>query len=374
MPCLNEAETLAHCINSARQFLAAHDVRGEVVVADNGSNDGSPAIAEAHGARVVKVSEPGYGHALQGGIAAARGSFVIMGDADASYDFANLAPFLEKLRQGFDLVMENRFQGGIKPGAMPPLHRYAGNPVLSGLGRLFFCSPCQDFHCGLRGFRKETITGLDLRTTGMEFASEMVMKASLRNLRICEVPTTLSPDGRSRKPHLRSWRDGWRHLRFLLVFSPNWLFLYPGAVLMLIGFVGLLLLFPRPLTLGGITFDIHTMLYCAVASTIGFQMMAFWIFSKAFAIDAKLLPPTPILNKLRGQPFLEFGIVIGLVLSLSGVMGSVVALRVWESHSFGLLIPSVVMRIVIPSITVLIIGIQCILASFFLAILGLARK
>ena len=228
--------------------------------------------------------------------------------------------------------------------------------------------------CGLRGFRKETITGLDLRTTGMEFASEMVMKASLRNLRICEVPTTLSPDGRSRKPHLRSWRDGWRHLRFLLVFSPNWLFLYPGAVLMLIGFVGLLLLFPRPLTLGGITFDIHTMLYCAVASTIGFQMMAFWIFSKAFAIDAKLLPPTPILNKLRGQPFLEFGIVIGLVLSLSGVMGSVAALRVWESHSFGPLIPGVVMRIVIPSITVLIIGIQCILASFFLAILGLARK
>lgn len=374
MPCLNEAETLAHCIISARQFLDSHNVRGEVVVADNGSSDGSPAIAEAQGARVVHVQKRGYGHALQGGIAAARGCFVIMGDADASYDFADLAVFLEKLRQGYDLVMGNRFQGGIKPGAMPPLHRYLGNPVLSGLGRLCFRSPCQDFHCGLRGFRKETITGLDLRTTGMEFASEMVVKATIQNLRICEVPTTLSPDGRSRKPHLRSWRDGWRHLRFLLVFSPNWLFLYPGSVLMLVGFLGLLLLFPSPLTLGGITFDIHTMLYCAVASIIGFQMIAFSIFSKAFAIDAKLIPSTPFINKLRGQPFLEFGIIIGLILSFIGVVGSVIALRVWESHSFGPLIPSVVMRIVIPSITVLIVGIQCILAAFFLAILGLARK
>jgi glycosyltransferase involved in cell wall biosynthesis len=374
MPCLNEAETLAHCIRSAKQFLSSHDVRGEVIVADNGSSDGSPAIAEAHGARVVFISERGYGHALQGGIAAARGCFVIMGDADASYDFANLAGFLEKLREGYDLVMGNRFQGGIKPGAMPPLHRYVGNPVLSGLGRLFFRSPCQDFHCGLRGFRKETITGLDLRTTGMEFASEMVVKASLHNLRICEVPTTLSPDGRNRKPHLRSWRDGWRNLRFLLVFSPNWLFLYPGSVLMLVGFLGLLLLFPRPLTLGGITFDIHTMLYCAVASIIGLQMIAFSVFSKAFAVDAKLLPPTPGLNKLRGQPFLEFGIIIGVILSILGVVGSVIALKVWESHSFGPLIPSVVMRLVIPSITVLTIGIQCILAAFFLAILGLARR
>lgn len=374
MPCLNEAETLAHCINSARQFLDSHNVRGEVVVADNGSSDGSPAIAEAHGARVVNVLERGYGHALQGGIAAARGCFVIMGDADASYDFANLAAFLEKLRQGYDLVMGNRFQGGIKPGAMPPLHRYLGNPVLSGLGRLFFRSPCQDFHCGLRGFRKETLAGLDLRTTGMEFASEMVVKASIQNLRICEVPTTLSPDGRSRKPHLRSWRDGWRHLRFLLAFSPNWLFLYPGSILMLIGFLGLLLLFAHPLTLGRVTFDIHTMLYCAVALIVGFQMIAFSIFSKAFAIDAKLIPSTPFVNKLREQPFLEFGIVIGLVLIFLGIMGSIIALTVWESYSFGQLIPSVVMRIVIPSVTSFTLGIQFILSSFFLAILDLARK
>src|ERR1051325_447175 len=229
MPCLNEAETLQVCIEKAQASLRELGVAGEVIVADNGSTDGSQEIAERLGARVIPVAAKGYGNALMGGILAARGTYVIMGDADDSYDFANLRPFLDKLRQGCDLVMGNRFQGGIKPGAMPPLHKYLGNPILTGIGRLLFHSPCGDFHCGLRGFDKEAVGGMELRTTGMEFASEMVVKATLHGMRITEVPTTLSPDGRSRPPHLRSWRDGWRHLRFLLLYSPRWLFLYPGA-------------------------------------------------------------------------------------------------------------------------------------------------
>src|SRR4026208_2626990 len=235
MPCLNEAETLATCIKKAQKALESLNVRGEVVIADNGSTDGSPEIAASLGARVVHVAEKGYGSALLGGLNAARGKYIIMGDADDSYDFTNLGPFLEKLRAGYDLVMGNRFKGGIAPPAMPPLHKYLGNPVLTGIGRLFFRSPCGDFHCGLRGFKKEAVMNLDLRTTGMEFASEMVVKATLHKMRITEVPTTLSPDGRSRAPHLRSWRDGWRHLRFLFLYSPRWLFLYPGLLLILIG-------------------------------------------------------------------------------------------------------------------------------------------
>ena len=250
MPCLNEAETLEVCIRKAQESLRKDEISGEVVIADNGSEDGSQEIAERLGARVVPVSGRGYGAALHGGFEAARGRFVIMGDADDSYDFSSLMPFVEKLREGYDLVMGNRFLGGIEPGAMPPLHRYLGNPVLTGIGRLFFRSPAGDFHCGLRGFRRDAILGLGLQTTGMEFASEMVVKSTLMGLRIAEVPTTLSPDGRSRPPHLRSWRDGWRHLRFLLLYSPRWLFLYPGAVLMLLGLVsGALLLAVLPLML-----------------------------------------------------------------------------------------------------------------------------
>ena len=235
MPCLNEAETLEVCIKKAQNSLRENQLAGEVIIADNGSTDGSQAIAERLGARVVPVDRKGYGSALLGGIAAARGRFIIMGDADDSYEFTNLMPFVAKLREGFELVMGNRFKGGIKPGAMPPLHRYLGNPVLTGIGRLFFGCPAGDFHCGLRGFSKAAIDRLNLQTTGMEFASEMVVKGSLQGLRITEVPTTLSPDGRSRPPHLRSWRDGWRHLRFMLVYSPRWLFLYPGLLLMLVG-------------------------------------------------------------------------------------------------------------------------------------------
>jgi glycosyltransferase involved in cell wall biosynthesis len=245
MPCLNEAETLAACIKKIQASLSQNHIKGEIIVADNGSTDGSQEIATKMGVRVIHVDEKGYGNALMGGIAAARGKFIIMGDADDSYDFTALMPFLDKLREGYDLVMGNRFKGGVQPGAMPFLHQYLGNPVLTFIGRLFFRSPCGDFHCGLRGFTREAILKMDLRTVGMEFASEMVVKATLHKMRIAEVPTTLSPDGRSRPPHLRSWRDGWRHLCFLLLYSPRWLFLYPGALLMLIGFATGLWLLPE---------------------------------------------------------------------------------------------------------------------------------
>src|ERR1044072_1117161 len=271
MPCLNEAETLPTCIKKAKNALKQLGIHGEIVIADNGSSDGSPEIAANLDARVIHVAEKGYGSALRGGIKAARGKYIIMGDADDSYDFTNLRPFLDKLRAGYELVMGNRFAGGIEPSAMPTLHRYLGNPVLTGIGRLFFRSPCGDFHCGLRGFSKEAIESLDLRTSGMEFASEQVVKASLRKLRIAEVPTTLLLHGFSRPPHLRSWRDGWRHLRFLLLYSPRWLFLYLGLLLMLRGGFtgGWLLVGPR--VVDGITFDVHPLLYAALAIIVGYQ-------------------------------------------------------------------------------------------------------
>jgi hypothetical protein len=374
MPCLNEAETLAICIEKARSSLEREGVAGEIIIADNGSTDGSQAIAEAAGARVVAVEAKGYGSALMGGIAAARGQYIIMGDADDSYDFANLGPFIEKLRAGYDLVMGNRFRGGIKEGAMPPLHKYLGNPVLTGLGRLFFRSPVGDFHCGLRGFSKSALVKLDLHTTGMEFASEMVVKATLHRMRITEVPTTLSPDGRSRAPHLRSWRDGWRHLRFLLLYSPRWLFLYPGALLMLLGLAVGLWLLPGPRNIGGVTIDVHTMLYAALAIVIGFQAIVFAIFTKVFAISEGLLPDDPRLQRVFRYITLEVGLVVGSLLLLAGLAGSVYAYVNWGEHSFGPLNTSRTMRIVIPSVTSLTLGCQTVLSSFFLSILGLRRR
>ena len=290
MPCLDEAETIAVCVEKAMAYIESRGITGEVLVADNGSSDGSQAIAEGLGARVVAIARKGYGSALLGGIAAARGRYVIMGDADNSYDFSDLDAFVEKLREGCELVMGNRFKGGIASGAMPALHRYLGNPVLTGVGKLFFHSPVGDFHCGLRGFSRQAVQDLGLNATGMEFASEMVVKATLQCLRIAEVPTTLSPDGRSRPPHLRSWRDGWRHLRFLLLFSPRWLFLYPGAVLMALGLASMLWLLPGPQRLGALTLDVHTLVYSAAAIICGFQAIAFSLFTKIYAIDAKLLP------------------------------------------------------------------------------------
>lgn len=374
MPCLNEAETLAACIEKARESLAANNVVGEIIVADNGSADGSQEIAIQFGARLVEVVEKGYGSALIGGIEAARGKYVIMGDADNSYDFAALAPFIEKLRAGNDLVMGNRFLGGIRPGAMPPLHRYLGNPVLTKLGRLFFGSPSGDFHCGLRGFSKAAVMKLDLQTTGMEFASEMVVKATLQGMRIAEVPTTLAPDGRSRAPHLRSWRDGWRHLRFLLLYSPRWLFLYPGMALMLLGLAVMVWLTPHPQTIGGVRLDVHTLLYAAAAIIIGFQAMVFAVLTKTFAINEGLLPKDPKLDRFFRYVTLESGVLFGLLLIIAGLSGSIYAYWYWDRLSFGNLDPSQTMRVVIPSVTSLAVGCQTVFSSFFLSILGLRRR
>src|SRR5580692_4958737 len=285
IPCLNEAETIAVVVKKAMGFLQRANIRGEVVVADNGSTDGSQALARSCGARIIDIPTRGYGAALQGGIRGAHGKFIIMGDADDSYDFTALDPFVEQLRAGFDLVMGNRFRGGIKPKAMPLLHKYLGNPVLTWLGRTFFGSKCGDFNCGLRGFRREAILGIGLTQPGMEFAMEMVVKSTLAKLRITEVPTTLSPDGRSRPPHLRTWRDGWRSLRFFLLYSPRWLFLYPGIALMLAGIALGAWLLPAPRIVGGVTFDVHTMVYAAMMVLIGFHSISFAVFSKVFGVQ-----------------------------------------------------------------------------------------
>jgi glycosyltransferase involved in cell wall biosynthesis len=374
MPCLNEVETVGICIQKARRFLRDREIAGEVVVADNGSTDGSQVIAAQMGARVVSVAVKGYGNALMGGIAAARGKYVIMGDADDSYNFSDLDPFVKKLRQGYDLVMGNRFKGGIMPGAMPPLHKYLGNPALSALGRLLFRSPCGDFHCGLRGFNRDAVLGLDLRTTGMEFASEMVVKATLRGLQVTEVPTTLFPDGRSRPPHLRSWRDGWRHLRFLLIYSPRWIFLYPGLLLMLLGLIITLWLLPGPRTLAGVTFDVHTLLYAAIAIIVGFQAVNFAVFTKVFAITEGLLPEDARLNRLFRVVNLEVGLVVGFSGIIIGLAGSIYAFVHWSLRSFGPLDPTKTLRIIIPASLSLALGCQIVLSSFFLSVLGLGRR
>jgi len=375
MPCLNEAETLPCCIEKAQRFLRDHDIAGEIIVADNGSTDASPAIAASMGALVAHAEIRGYGSALRCGIAAARGKFIVMGDADDSYDFSALMPFVAKLREGYDLVMGNRFKGGIKLGAMPPLHRYLGNPVLTGIGRLFFHSPSADFHCGLRAFRKSAILKMDLQTTGMEFASEMVVKAALFDMRIAEVPTTLSPDGRSRPPHLRSWRDGWRHLRFMLLYSPRWLFLYPSALLIFIGLVLGAWLFPGPRVVGGVAFDVHTLLYAALAVLVGFQGIAFAAFTRIFAVTEGLLPPeSPRFNKLLRFVNLEVGLIVGVVLVIFGLTGSVYALSDWGARAFGPLNPAKTLRMVIPAVLSFALGCQIILSSFFFSVLRLGRR
>jgi glycosyltransferase involved in cell wall biosynthesis len=375
MPCLNEAETLESCIRKALAFLEKHAIDGEVVIADNGSKDGSQALAARCGARVVNVPAKGYGSALLGGIRAARGRYIIMGDADDSYDFVNLMPFVEKLREGYELVMGNRFRGGIKPKAMPPLHKYVGNPVLTFIGKLFFKSSCSDFHCGLRGFSKAGAMEIDLRTTGMEFASEMVVKMTLHKKRIAEVPTTLSRDGRSRPPHLRSWHDGWRHLRFLLLYSPRWLFLYPGLVAVFFGLLTWAFLLPGPqLIKKGIQLDVHTLLYGALALTLGYQSIIFAVFTKVFAISEGLLPADPRLDKHLSEISLEKGLICGGIALLLGIAGSIFAVVNWETKGFGLLNPSETLRVVIPSVTVIALGFQTMLSSLFLSVLQLKRR
>ncbi len=371
MPCLNEAETLATCVRKARAFLDASGVRGEVLVADNGSSDGSQRIAMEEGARVVEVARKGYGAALAGGIAAAQGRFVIMGDADDSYDFSKLMPFVEQLRQGSDLVMGNRFRGGIAPGAMPFLHRYLGNPVLSFLGRLFFRIEARDFHCGLRGFQRERIMALGLATPGMEFASEMVVKASLAGYRIDEVPTTLRPDGRSRPPHLRTWRDGWRHLRFLLVHSPRWLFLVPGFALVVLGALAMLAIAVRSLEIGGINLDIHTLSYAGAALVLGMQMLVFAVLMRLMGVRNGWLPETVATSGLQAALTLERCLVVSVLLFLAGLLMSLHAVWLWSGQGFGELDPRQTMRWVIPSVTLMGIGGELALAGFFLEALRL---
>jgi glycosyltransferase involved in cell wall biosynthesis len=371
MPCLNEAETLATCIAKAVLFLERSGVQGEVLIADNGSTDGSQAIAIGAGARVVPIAAKGYGHALLGGIQAAHGRFVIMGDSDDSYDFSNLDAFVGRLREGFALVMGNRFKGGIKPGAMPPLHRYIGNPILTAIGRIFFGSPCRDFHCGLRGFDRESILSLDLQAPGMEFASEMVVKATIHGLTVTEVPTTLSPDGRSRPPHLRSWRDGWRHLRFLLLFSPRWLFLYPGLGLLMSGVSVMAWLLPGSRTVLGVTFGIHTLFYASLAVVVGFHSALFYIFARLYGMREGLAPPDPRFLRMTEMLTLEAGLLAGLMLLLLGLALAVLAVSVWNQNAFGALAPEYTMRLVIPSGTCILLAFQTAYGAFFLSVLEL---
>ncbi len=366
MPCLDEAETLAACIDEARAFLERERIDGEVLIADNGSTDGSIGIAEAHGARVVPVPVRGYGAALMRGIHAARGTYVIVGDSDGSYAFAHLEPFLARLRSGCDLVIGNRFEGGIEPGAMPFLHRYLGNPVLSFLGRLFFSIPIGDFHCGLRGFRRDRILSLGLRAPGMEFASEMIVRAALRGLALDEVPTTLAPARRSRPPHLRTWRDGWRHLRFLLLLSPRWLFLYPGLFLFAGGALAQGMLLTGPVAIGRVVLDIHTMLFAAGAMIVGLQMMLFAVFVKAAGVAQGVLPPGRAFGGLVARFTLERGAIVGALLTLAGFALAGYSLSVWMSAGLAEVDPRHVMRIVIPSLTATIAGVELVFSSFVL--------
>jgi glycosyltransferase involved in cell wall biosynthesis len=374
LPCLNEAETLATCVTKAQRSMKELGIDGEVVVADNGSTDGSQEIARRLGARVIDVPVRGYGSALIGGITAARSEFVVMADADNSYDLGQLSPFVEALRGGADLVMGNRFLGGIEPGAMPKLNRYLGNPVLTRVGRLLFRSPSGDFHCGMRAFRRSSILSLGLRTAGMEFASEMVVRATLAELQIIEVPVTLSPDGRTRAPHLRPWRDGWRHLRFLLLYSPRWLFFYPGIALMLFGTALGIALLPGPVHLGSVGLDVNAFVYCAVAVIIGFQAVTFSIFARAFAASEGLLPPTKNMERLFRVVTLEVGLAAGLLLFLAGLGLSIYTVAFWSGRSFGELSTSSTIRLVVPAATFMILGLETVLASFFLSILGINRR
>ena len=378
MPCLNEAETLAICIRQAAQAIRDANLAGEVVVADNGSTDGSQGIALVEGARVVNVPTRGYGAALIAGIEAARGKYVMMADADASYHFEHLPRFLPKLDEGYDLVMGNRFLGSIEPGAMPPLHRYLGNPVLSAAGRIFFRIPVGDFHCGLRAFRRDSILGLKLRTTGMEFASEMVVKSSLAGLRITQVPTTLSPDGRSRPPHLRSWRDGWRHLRFLLLYSPRWLFFYPGLAALAAGLLLSAALLPGPLPIhfagATHTLDVDTLTYALGLVLIGAHIIVFAVSARVFGTQEGFLPRNAAYDRVFQYITLETGLVVGCLLLAAGAGILGYAFHLWHATGFGDLSATRMLRLTLPSAACFMLGVEVIFASFFLSLLGINRR
>lgn len=364
MPCLNEGETVATCVHKARGFLERTGIDGEVLVADNGSSDGSPDLARAAGARVVHIANNGYGSALIGGIEAACGRFVIMADADDSYDFSQLDAFVDGLRAGNTMVIGHRFRGGIRPGAMPLLHRYLGNPLLSFVGRLFFSSRIGDFHCGLRGVDRAAALRLGLHAPGMEFASEMIVKATLAGWRISEVPTILSPDGRSRPPHLRSWRDGWRHLRFLLMMSPRWLMLYPGTCLIGIGVSAELAILHGPIVVDGVGFDIHTMLYAAGCTILGVQLVLFSLLARSVGVLKNILPMSRRLARFLRTFTLERGILLGFSLGLIGFGLAVYSVQSWAHARLAALDPATMMRVAIPSVTLMLAGAEIVFASF----------
>jgi glycosyltransferase involved in cell wall biosynthesis len=377
MPCLNEADTLERCIRKAQRALAGSGIAAEIIVADNGSQDDSPAIAERLGARLVRVAGRGYGSALMGGIAAARGRYVVMGDADDSYDFGELPRFVERLRQGFDLVQGCRLASGggrVLPGAMPFLHRWVGNPLFSRLARWWFRTPVHDIYCGMRGFTRELYERLDLRCTGMEFATEMMIKASLHGARIAEVPITLHPDGRvSHPPHLRTLRDGWRTLRFFLLYCPRWLFEFPGSVLILLGLLGYGLALPGT-RIGSVNLDAHTLLFASVAILCGFQAILFSVFATAYAVNARLIPANPRIERRLAWFSLERGIIAGTLVLLAGVALLLWAVNLWRLAGFGNLDYARTMRWVIPGATLTALGFQTVLASFFISLLSLPRR
>ncbi len=368
MPCLNEEETIGVCIKKAMSFLSNNKIDGEILISDNGSSDDSVKIAESLGARVINAPVRGYGGALIAGCANALGKYVIMGDADDSYDFEKLMPFLEKLRDGYDLVMGNRFWGGIEKGAMPWSHRFIGNPVLSFIGRLFFKSNIRDFHCGLRGYNRDRILDLQLRTTGMEYASEMVVMSELAGYKIIEVPTTLKKDGRSRPPHLRSFHDGWRHLKFLLMYSPRWLFLYPGIILIIVGLLGGITLSIGQMTVGREVFGIHTLLYCMISIILGVNIVYFYTFTKLYAETSNFIPKDKSINIIAsiGE---DKGVLIGFILSAVGLISSLVSFVIWKNTGFSEMVPEKLMRIVLPAATMLEVGVETMFASFFMGIL-----
>ena len=369
MPCLNEARTVGACVAKALAYLKSHNIRGEVVVADNGSSDGSQEIAATFGARVVPVPSKGYGNALRAGIASAHGGFVIMGNSDDSYDFSGLQPFVDQLRLGYDLVLGNRFRGGIAPRAMPALHKFFGNPLLTLIGRTLYRSPSRDFYCGLRGFRRDSVLALDLDAAGMEFALEMIVKASIHHLRITEVPTQLTVNGRDRPSHLRSWRDGWRSLRLFLLLSPRGMFLYPGAVVCLLGLIGTSVLFVGNVAVRNLVFAEHTMVLTAAAINIGFEAMLFWAFAKVIAIQRGFLLRDPTFEKLRRAVPLERGLALGAALILLGLAAFLAALGEWSTVGFGPLAHADAIRLVIVSAATLMLGTQIVHGSFLLYLL-----
>ena len=371
IPCLNEAETIEGVIREVQAAVEKNGLSAEVIVADNGSSDGSQQIAARLGAKVISVVERGYGSALRGGIFAARGRYIIMGDADGSYDFSSIGTFVDKLRQGNDFVMGNRFKGGIQPGAMPWKNQWIGTPALSRIANLFYRTGIGDVNCGLRAFTKPAFVKMNLQTTGMEFASEMVVKASLHRLRIAEVPTILRPDMRTRRPHLKPWRDGWRHLRFMLLYTPAWLFLVPGAAMFVVGVIGSALLLPGPLRIGAAAFDIHTLLLMAFLIIVGYQVIVFAVSTRTFATETGLLPPSPVLSGLYRYVRLETGLLLGGLATLVGLAGVLIAAIAWSRVGFQQLDPDTTMRQLIPAVVLLSIGVQTVFASFFLSMLGL---